>query len=204
MKTKWHIYFSSRNKRNIFIGTQVLFFSTVFSFLHFLSFNEARPGFHFNDPILSLFHPIDLSAYIFFVNYVLGVYGLIVGFREPKLLIQLVQAYSILILLRMLCLYLVPLEAPVQIIPLKDSILQSTFYSGRANLKDLFFSGHTSTLFLFVFCFQNKGMKLLYTVGGITVGILLMLQHVHYSVDVIAAPIFSYIAVTLQKKINLY
>ena len=203
MRTKWQIYFSRPNKRNIFIGTQVFLVVTLLSFLHFLSFNEARPGFHFNDPILRLFHPIPLSQYIFFVNYVLSVYGLITAFQEPKLFIKLAQAYSLLILMRMLTLYLVPLEPPDLIIPLKDSILQSSFYAGRANLKDLFFSGHTSTLFLFAFCLQNKGQKLLFTAGGITVGVLLVLQQVHYSIDVIAAPVFSYAAVKLQQKINI-
>ncbi len=102
----------------------------------------------------------------------------------------------------MTCMYLVPLEAPLAIIPLQDELIESLFYSGRRNLKDLFFSGHTATLFVFSYCFTNLKLKWLYLTGGVIVGILLLLQHVHYSIDVMAAPVFTYYAVAFQRKIN--
>ena len=106
-------------------------------------------------------------------------------------------------LLRMLCLYLLPLEAPESILPLKDTFLQSTFYSGRENLKDLFFSGHTATIFLFAFGFRKKGTKRFFFVGACVVGVLVLVQHVHFSIDVLAAPLFAYVAVRVQKKLKL-
>ena len=89
-----------------------------------------------------MFRPIAVSEFTFFVTYFLVIYGIIISFRDPFLFVGLLQAYTLMILIRMGCLYLVPLEAPISIIPLKDSFLQNSFYSGRENLKDLFFSGH--------------------------------------------------------------
>jgi membrane-associated phospholipid phosphatase len=203
MITNWRLYFSRLNKKIIFFSTVLGLLFTAIAFIHFLTFNETRPGHTFNDPLLNLFHPIQLSMFVFFVMYVFSIYGTIVAFREPALFVRLVQAYILMTLARMLCLYLLPLEAPVDIIPLKDSLLENSIYSGRANLKDLFFSGHTATLFLFYFLFTKKAFKWIFGIAGTLVGILVVLQHVHYSVDVIVAPAFAYLAILLQRKINI-
>lgn len=203
MKVAWQIYFSRPNKRVVFIFSLLMLAITLLAFVYFLTYNENRRGFVFNDPILNLFQPIALSEYTFFITYFLAIYGLILSFKEPGLFVSLLQAYTLMTLARMLCMYLVPLEAPESIIPLKDSFLQSCFYSGRENLKDLFFSGHTATIFLFAFGFRKNTLKLLFAIGGVAIGVLVVLQHVHYSIDVVAAPIVAYIAIQLQKKFKL-
>ena len=175
----------------------------LFSFLHFLTFNETRIGFVFNDPILSRFEPINVSTITFITTYGFGLTGLVIATQHPIVFIQLIQAYTIMTIIRITCLYLVPLEPPVHIIPLKDIFLESSFYSGRENLKDLFFSGHTATICLFAFGFKNKQLKWIFSIGTVIVAMLILLQHVHYSIDVIAAPIVSFIAFKLQQKLNL-
>jgi len=100
--------------------------------------------------------------------------------------------------------FTLPLEAPIHIIPLKDIFLNASFYSGRENLKDLFFSGHTAILFLFAFYFKNKTLKILFMIGGLIIALLLITQHVHYIIDVLAAPLFAYFSFSAQRKINLY
>jgi len=35
------------------------------------------------------------------------------------------------------------------------------------------------------------------------VGVLVVIQHVHFSIDVIAAPVFAFIAISIQKKVRL-
>lgn len=175
----------------------------LFSFLHFLTFNETRIGFVFNDPILSRFEPINVSTITFITTYSFGLTGLVIATQHPIVFIQLIQAYTIMTIIRITCLYLVPLEPPVHIIPLKDIFLESSFYSGRENLKDLFFSGHTATICLFAFGFKNKQQKWIFSIGTVIVAMLILLQHVHYSIDVIAAPIVSFIAIRIQQKLNL-
>lgn len=187
----------------MFFLTLFLLVLTLTAFVFFLTYNEHRAGYIFDDPILELFHPIAVSEITFFITYFLGIYGLIISFRTPQLFVGLLQAYTLMTLLRMLCLYSIPLEAPATIIPLKDTFLQSTFYSGRENLKDLFFSGHTATIFLFAFAFRKKKTKLLFFCGAAFVGVLVVAQHVHYSIDVLAAPLFAYTAVQIQKKLKL-
>lgn len=203
MKNAWQLYFSRPNKRTIFLITLSLLILTLISFVYFLTFNESRTGYIFDDPILNLFEPIAISELIFFTTYFFAIYGIIISFKEPALFVGLLQAYTIMTLFRMFCLYVVPLEAPASVIPLKDIFLQSTFYSGRENLKDLFFSGHAATIFLFAFAFRKKGTKILFLTGACVVGIFVVLQHVHYSIDVVVAPFFAFFSIRIQKKIRL-
>ncbi len=200
MQANWSFFLKEQKNKRILLLTILALGITLFAFLHFLTFNESRNGYVFNDPILYLFLPVDVSVFTFLITYSFCLFGLIVALRNPFLFIKLLQAYTIMTLLRMLCLYLVPLEPPVNIIPLKDILLQSSFYSGRDNLKDLFFSGHTTTLFLFAFAFKNQLLKIIFMIVGCVVGMLLILQHVHYSIDVAAGPVVAYVVLKIQEK----
>ena len=204
MKQYWQTYFSKKNSYIIFVASVVTLTLILFVFLHFLTYNEFRKGYIFNDPILNLIHPIDVSIYTFLITYSFSIAGLFIALLNPILFIQLIQGYSILITLRMICMFTLPLEAPIHIIPLKDIFLNASFYSGRENLKDLFFSGHTAILFLFAFYLKNKTLKILFMIGGLIIALLLITQHVHYIIDVLAAPLFAYFSFTVQRKINLY
>ncbi|MCW3086594.1 MAG: hypothetical protein JWP12_3960 [Bacteroidetes bacterium] len=200
MQTNWNFFLKEQKNKQLLLFTLLALGLTLFAFLHFLTFNELRSGRVFNDPVLNLFPPVNVSIFTFLLTYSFCLFGLIVALRSPFLFIKLLQAYTIMTLLRMLCLYLVPLEPPVNIIPLQDVLLHSSFYSGRDNLKDLFFSGHTTTLFLFAFGLENKKLKITFVIVGCVVGMLLMLQHVHYSIDVAAAPVVAYVVLWLQGK----
>jgi membrane-associated phospholipid phosphatase len=60
--------------------------------------------------------------------------------------------------------------------------------------KDLFFSGHVAALVLLMLLVVDKYAKAWIFLCTIMVGIMIMWQHVHYSSDVIFAPLASYIA----------
>jgi len=190
----WRAFFSERKNTNAFVVTIASLALILFAFLHFLTYNEARSGYHFNDPVLNLFKARDLSLLTFILTYGFAIAGLVIALRDPPVLVKLFAAYAILTLLRICTLYVLPLEPPAGIIPLEDVLLRFSFYSGRANLKDLFFSGHTATLFLFAFAFTNRSLKIVFASAGLLIGILLLMQHVHYSIDVVVAPLAAWVA----------
>jgi hypothetical protein len=91
----------------------------------------------------------------------------------------------------MAAIYYVPLNPPDHLISLNDPIA-NLLYVGGFKTKDLFFSGHTSTIFLMALCMQGKYDKLFGICCTIAIGGLLLIQHVHYTMDVLSAPIFAY------------
>ncbi len=113
-----------------------------------------------------------------------------------------IYGYIIVSLSRMLSINLVPLDPPVGLIPLIDP-LSNAFYGKTYITKDLFYSGHTSTIFLMFLCLRRRWDRLFALVGTLIVGRLLLVQHVHYTIDVLGAFVFTYPLYWLGKKFAL-
>ena len=180
-------------KRNVykFILTLIVLALSLYFFSRFLIFNENRPGVVLDDPVLKWFDAVNLNIIIFILIY--G--GLITGFvfliRHPLFLIIALQSYTLLVLFRMLAMYLVPLEPPAGMISLNDPLV-FIIGTGQPVHKDLFFSGHTATMFLLFLTAKNKILKYIFLVTAVLVGLFVIFQKVHYCVDVFVAPFFSY------------
>jgi membrane-associated phospholipid phosphatase len=202
MLYNWKIAFSNTYFRNRFLISIGILICILTGFASLLAYIETRQGHTFYDPVLNFIKPRDVSDFIFFVTYSAALIGLIYAFTSPYKFLHLMQMYGALTLLRVATLFFVPLEPPTAIIPLRDEFLTNTFYAGNENLKDLFFSGHAATLFLFYFFMTNKVLKYTFLAAAIAVSIGVIVQHVHYSYDVIAAPIFAYIAYRLITKFS--
>lgn len=198
----WKNAFSNKPFRVKFLISMGLLVVILTSFASILAYIETRQGHAFYDPILNFIKPRDVSDFIFFVTYSTAIVALMYAFLSPYRFLHLIQMYSSLTVLRIITLFFIPLEPPTAIIPLHDEILTNTFYAGSENLKDLFFSGHAATLFLFYFFAQNKVLKVVFLTAALAVSVGVVLQHVHYSYDVIAAPIFAYIAYRLITKFS--
>lgn len=91
-------------------------------------------------------------------------------------------------LFRMISMYTLTLEPPVGIIPLHDPIVDVIAYGGNVFNKDLFFSGHIATLTLFVLLEDRPLLKKILIVNSFLVAVLILLQRVHYTIDVVVAP----------------
>lgn len=160
----------------------------------FFGYIQSVQGYQINDLILNEIPVRNMSVYIFLLIYSVIILGIINLINNPVLFIKCLQAYCLLVLIRMVCLYLVPLEPERSIIPLEDPFLAQFFYSGHAITKDLFFSGHVSTMVLLTLALPFFPLKYIFAATTIIVAGLIMVQHVHYSIDVIAAPFFSWLS----------
>ena len=96
---------------------------------------------------------------------------------------------------------LTALNAPKGFIELVDPVVSNIFYRHTLISKDLFFSGHTSTAFLMFLCLTKKFDKIFAFIATLIIASLLLIQHVHYSVDIFAAPVFAFISYLISKKI---
>jgi membrane-associated phospholipid phosphatase len=166
----------------------------VFSLPVFFHYLAARKGIVISDPLLAVLPSVDVSVPLFLFLY--GVVAMvIVGLsRYPMLFLRTAQAYVLLLVLRMLTMALVPLDQPPGFVALNDPI-SVLFYPGQKPFsKDLFFSGHTATMFLFYLAAPWRIGRPLLLVATMLVGLAVLVQHVHWTVDVLAAPFFAWLA----------
>ena len=187
----WKSFFNNKRNRTEFILTVVLLAILMLLFSQFLQFIEQREGVSLPDPLLKAFNPINLTWLTFSLIYLSIILFLFSVRKDPYKLIIALQAYGLMVIFRTIAMYLTPLEAPATLLMLDDPFVQ-LFGKGQILTKDLFFSGHTGTLFLLFLLTKNKILKVIFLISAVTVGIAVLLQHVHYSIDVFVAPFVAY------------
>jgi len=192
-----------KNKKNLteFVITAVVVTAVIIAFSHFLHFIEQRDGVILNDPILKTFNPIDLTWLTFALIYLSLIIFIITTFYKPDKLLIAFQSYGLMLIFRTIAMYLTPFDAPEKILLLNDPFVQF-FAKGDILTKDLFFSGHTGTLFLVFLLAENRTLKTIFLILTILVGSAVLLQHVHYSVDVFVAPFVAFGAYKIIEKIH--
>jgi len=183
----WKENLSQKRFRYVFVFSLLTLVALLIFLTNFLEYVENRSGSVLNDPILSLFEPLDLTWLIFILIYgsIAGVIVTLSG--SPRLLLTGIQTYALMIFIRIIAMYVLPLEPPVKMIPLIDPVVEIIGGTGVTLTKDLFFSGHTATLFLFFLVVEKRWIKNILLVFTFLVAFFVLLQHVHYSIDVLAA-----------------
>lgn len=160
----------------------------------FFGYIQEKPGGYPWDPLVPVIGPLDLSVPIFSVLYLSIVVVVVSVVHDPYRLLRGLFAYAFLLILRMVSMSLVTLEPPPDAVALIDPIT-GPFYPGDAPfLKDLFFSGHTATLALMALLARRNALRALAWCATAIVGVLVIAQHVHWTVDVVAAPFAAWAA----------
>ncbi|HEX6334515.1 MAG TPA: phosphatase PAP2-related protein [Flavisolibacter sp.] len=176
-------------KKDLYTGL-VLLAIVFIAFPFFFRSIEMIDGRALSDPLLDVLSPVDVSIPIFGILWTMAGFFIYRCFRDPLLFITFLYGFVFLYVCRFVTIILFPLDPPDGLIPLVDPI-SNLFYGKTYITKDLFFSGHTASQFLFFFCFRSKTDKALAFVAALAVGFLVLVQHVHYTIDVIAAPLFT-------------
>lgn len=184
-----------------FIGGLSFLLLTAFLFNRFLNWNEHRPGTNFHDPVFTLFSSIDCSVITFIMLYTSVVSFLIVHRKDLIQLSLLAFSYAFILILRGISLWALPFYADSDAIKLDDPFLNTFIYPDNYVERDLFFSGHVAILVLLVLFSKDQKWKWLYTLMSVGVGITVVLQKVHFSIDVVAAPFFAILAFWATKRI---
>jgi membrane-associated phospholipid phosphatase len=172
---------------------------------YFFAFIEKREGLVLQDYVLDAIPAIDVSIPTFVIiwSVVLLVFYRI--YQNPRLFLVVAYGFILMCLLRVLTISIFPLNPPAGLILLKDPIANIAYGgNGIFITKDLFYSGHTGNMFLFFLCLERKWDKIFALTASFLVGILVMIQHIHYSIDVIAAFLFTYFVYLGAKKLAFF
>jgi hypothetical protein len=161
-----------------------------------------KPGVFLDDWILDRLAPRDLSWYIFGLIYSCIFVFILSNYKNPSKILFICSLYSSVTWFRMATIYIFTVEAPIGIIPLNDPFLAFFVYNKPEFVKDLFFSGHVSTLITLALVESKKKIKYLFFFIAAITGLLLLMQHVHYTLDILFAPFFTYLLYVTLKSVT--
>jgi len=197
----WSAAWASITFRTKFLLGSLLFTVLLLCFPYFFALIQKRQGIVLHDWLLYYLPSIDVSAYIFTLIYITVLVGIYRAAQSPLLFLLFLWSCLLLSLSRIVTISLVPLDPPIGLVQLVDPIL-FPFYGRNEITKDLFYSGHTGSVFLVYLILQKKREKIFALIATLVVGMLLLLQHIHYMIDVLFAPLFVYIIFILAKRIT--
>jgi hypothetical protein len=195
-KSNWQ---SSDYRKKLIIGLILISF-ILLSLPFFYQAIEERNGISFNDYLLAWLPAYDLSLFIFVVIWSMALLTFSRFRQDPSIFLTFLWGFILINLSRFISIGLFPLNAPADLIPIHDPI-SNQFYGPKFITKDLFFSGHTAAMFLMFLCLKKKTDKILALIATLFIGIAVLLQHVHYTMDVVMAPVITYFLWVGSKKI---
>lgn len=191
LKENWREIWNTAAARFQLLGGSILLFILLAILPSFFNTIEARKGVVLNDWVLNQIPAHNVSVAIFSIIWGMAALIFYRALKKPSMYVTYIWAYSFIILIRFITITFIKLDPPVGLIQLTDP-LTGVFY-GHANItKDLFFSGHTATLCLIYLILEKRTDKIIGLIAAIAVGILLLVQHIHYTLDVLVAPIATY------------
>jgi hypothetical protein len=149
----------------------------------------ARPGVKVPDLILDLLPTIDLS-FLFTYGYMALIVGMFLYplWCRPRMLHVVAIQFSLLLILRSVFMIFMHVSTPADSVAVQFPGFFSRFYFEN----DMFFSGHTAMPFLGFYLFRPHRLRYVYLGGSIVMGIVALLMHVHYSIDVFGAFFMTY------------
>jgi len=184
------------------ITTIVIFVIGAIQFPTYFSHIQKRNGQLLNDFVLDFLPAQDVSTPIFTIIYGLLIYMLCRVLAKPNLFLLFALTFVIETVFRMTTIYLFPLNHPQNLVILHDTFAELLIYGNAEPItKDLFFSGHTATMVM-IWLFVEKPLeKFVAAVATFLLASLLLIQHVHYSVDVLGAFFFTYLSYLIARQI---
>ena len=204
LKQYWKAAFTDRNFTLKLIGALAVFLVFPFKADDYFQWIQLREGIQWNDPLLNFLPALNVSYPIFGIIYLSVIYLLYRLLQDPKKFLWFAWAFNIETGFRFLSIYFVALNPPAGLVDLHDPLAEIFIYGeNMAITKDLFFSGHTATMVFVCFFLPTMREKRIAIGLSLVLVTLLLIQHVHYSLDIAAAPLFTLAAIWIVKKAGI-
>lgn len=197
----WQTAFkNSLYKKRLIAGLLVL--AVIFCiFPAFFQYIQQRKGVVLNDVVLQRIPAVNVSLLLLICIWATTILIIVRFVKGPAILLNFLWVFILLSLFRMATLMFVALEPPRELITIVDP-LSTAFYGKNFITKDLFFSGHTATMFIMFFCLEKRPDKVFALFTSLLVAVLVLVQHIHYTIDVAFAIPFAYLSYITGIKIT--
>lgn len=195
-KTAWQIALF----RRLFLGGFIYLVCFIGFVPNYFAYVQQREGIVLPDPLLELIPPHEVSTYIFGILYPTLIAMCGIWIQYPRTFLQVLIGLLSVQTLRLISIWLIPLNPPTGCLVLADPLVNFFAYAHQPITKDLFFSGHVATMTI---CYLSTPKKRRLILGAIILMIimLLLMQHAHYSIDILGALLITPLA---WKVIDIY
>jgi membrane-associated phospholipid phosphatase len=201
IKTRYKEFFKEK-----YLAASTLFsfvILTAFLYLNYLIglYVARKESNSVTDIVLSNTRVYDVDTYFVFGIVLFVLFIIIFSLLYPKKINYLIKSLSLFIFIRSVFVSLTHLGP----FPDRSSMdgMFSDFIVGKFSFgADLFFSGHTGIPFLMALIFwKNKILRYTFIFLSVFFGVIVLLGHIHYSIDVLAAFFITYTIWHISEKL---
>lgn len=197
----WNTAFKNNHYKKRLIAGLVVLAAIFCTFPAFFQYIQQRKGVVLNDVVLKRIPAVNVSLLLLICIWASALLIVVRVIKSPAILLNFLWAFILLSLFRMATLMFVALDPPEKLITIVDP-LSTAFYGKSFITKDLFFSGHTSTMMIIFLCLQKRADKVFSLFTTLLVAALVLVQHIHYTIDVAFAIPFAYLSYAAGVKIT--
>ena len=189
---EWKDALSNKTFRYKLILAPGLFFVYSAITQHLGNYVETRKGVQLQDKLLTFFPSIDFSSFIFLLLYT-SLFAIIAAhLNRPKVIVRVLEMHLAVAVVRQACILMVALEPPSGLIVLRDVFLENTVYPHNTPMtKDLFFSGHVASIWIYFLCAERKYLKTYLGIATVLMSFMVLSMRIHYTYDVYGALFFT-------------
>lgn len=195
-------FFVKERVQSLFVGIIFFIISLIIqSFAN--SYVSALKGVPVNDVFLDNLPTVDLDFIIIQGALIMTILLIYLFLVKPKYIIFGLKSLAIFIIVRSFLITLTHLGTNPSQLLLDQNSFGFPLYNILYNTNnDYFFSGHTGLPFLMALVFwPEKKWRYAFIFVSIISGTSVLLAHIHYSIDVFAAPFITYSIFSIARKI---
>lgn len=184
-------FFTKRRVRSLALGVLLLAIS-FFLLGRAAAYSTRSAGPFVGDVFLDNLPVVDLNIIIIEGAFVTVAFGIVLVLSKPSYLLFTLKAVAFFVITRAFFISLTHLGIyPGQIVP-SDGFMDRMYVAFDLQA-GYFFSAHTGLPFLMALIFWNKRLlRFVFLLLSAVFGISVLFAHVHYSIDVFAAPFITY------------
>lgn len=181
IRQKWFLYSSATGVAFLFVSLVVNYFAAAYT--------TVRASNPVTDIVLSNIRVYDVDEVFIYGPLVLLLFVVFILIMQPRRIPFVLKAASLFIVIRAVFITLTHLGPFPTFVVVDQLHLMRLFTNGD----DLFFSGHTGFPFLLGLIFwDEKYLRVLFFSVSALFGVVVLLGHLHYSIDVLAAFFITY------------
>lgn len=186
-------HFSDKNYRQTFLVGALFLIISFFANLYSTIYATYASSGSVADIILSNTRVYDVDLLFVYGTVILFLFTLFLALRHLHYAPFIMKSVAVFTIIRAVFVTLTHISPFPSRVLISSQFFQYHFFNGIFTGNDLFFSGHTGIPFLMALLFwHNKKLRLIFLSFSLFFAIVVLLGHLHYSIDVLSAFFITY------------